>query len=126
FKCKWFWLLYFQNDTFLSLQVFKNENPLSPKVIRESVCYNIYPLINANTKNILAVITVPRCKTKSIPRAFCLPNNCSAPPEIAPESPALLPDCNTINTIVIIESITNKLFKTVSIQIHTLTKTNII
>ena len=41
--------------------------------------------------------TVIRCKIKSSPRAFCLPNNVSAPPEMAPDNPALLPDCNNNN-----------------------------
>lgn len=50
-------------------------------------------------KNNTARTIVNLCKTKSIPLAFVLPNSCSAPPEMAPDKPALLPDCN--NTTVI-------------------------
>lgn len=55
---------------------------------------------------------VPRCKTKSRPLAFCFPNNCSAPPEIAPDNPALFPDCNNTKTIKIIASIISNVIAT--------------
>lgn len=49
-----------------------------------------------------------RCNTASAPRAFCLPNNCSAPPEIAPERPLLLLDCSKTSTINRIDTIISK------------------
>lgn len=85
-----------------------------------SLHYRIYALTNAKTKNNVAVITVPRWRTKSSPRAFCFPKSCSAPPEIAPDSPALLPDCKTINTIIIIALITNMILITLAIKQHPL------
>lgn len=42
---------------------------------------------------------VIRCNSPSMPRAFAFPIKCSAPPAIAPERPALLPDCNRTTTI---------------------------
>lgn len=57
-----------------------------------------------------AVTIVARCRNKSIPLAFCLPKSCSAPPEIAPDNPALFPDCSTIKMIITIASITSKTF----------------
>lgn len=71
--------------------------------------YITYALINANRKNSVPTTTVLRCKTKSKPRAFFLPNNCSAPPEIAPESPALDPDCSSTSTIKTTELMTNNI-----------------
>ena len=53
----------------------------------------------ANMKNKTASTMVTRCRTKSSPRAFCFPKSCSAPPEMAPERPALVPDCNNTTTI---------------------------
>ncbi len=61
-------------------------------------------------------MTVPRCKNKSNPRAFCLPNNCSAPPEIAPDNPALFPDCKTMKTTIIIALIINNTLTAVAIK----------
>ncbi|EFR99150.1 putative chromosome-associated kinesin, partial [Listeria seeligeri FSL N1-067] len=43
------------------------------------------------TKKTMDRTMVVRCKISSSPLAFCLPNNCSAPPEMAPDKPALLP-----------------------------------
>lgn len=85
------------------------KNPYHSDVIRDTIhYYKINPLMNAKTKNKAAVMTVPLCNTRSIPRAFCLPNNCSAPPDIAPDKPALFPDCNKIKIIIMIASMTNK------------------
>src|SRR5699024_1430681 len=83
-----------------------------------------YALAKANTKKITAVTTVPRCKNKSIPRAFLFPNNCSAPPEIAPDKPALVPDCKTISVIIIIILMTKSTLITVAIYEHTFTHFN--
>src|SRR5699024_568641 len=90
----------------------KIKTPTTMIVIRVTFHYITYALIKAKTKNSVPVITVPRCNTRSKPLAFCLPNNCSAPPEIAPERPSLLPDCNNTNTIIIIASTTNNIFTT--------------
>ena len=59
-------------------------------------------------KNRTASTIVTLCKTKSIPRAFCFPKSCSAPPEMAPERPALFPDCNNTTTINAIATMTSK------------------
>lgn len=66
------------------------------------------------TKNNTPVITVPRCRIRSNPLAFCFPNNCSAPPEIAPDKPALFPDWSKTKTIKIIESIISNVMATPS------------
>ena len=52
-------------------------------------------------------ITVNRWRIKSRPLAFCLPKSCSAPPEIAPDSPALLLDCSNTTMISAILTITS-------------------
>src|SRR5699024_4668849 len=99
-KCKWLWFHDFHVIHPLILMQFstisiKMKNPYHSDVIRDTIhYYKINPLMNAKTKNKVAVMTVPLCNTRSIPRAFCLPNNCSAPPDIAPDKPALFPDCN--------------------------------
>lgn len=66
-------------------------------------------------KNNTASTTVALCKIKSIPRAFCFPKSCSAPPEMAPESPALLPDCNNTTTIKASETMINNVINNVFI-----------
>ena len=68
--------------------------------------------------------TVTLCSIKSIPRAFCLPNNCSAPPLIAPDNPALLPDCNNTTVINDIEVMINRMIKIVFICVIPPTFTN--
>lgn len=40
----------------------------------------MYANANANNMKIVPKTTVTRIKNASKPRAFCLPNNCSAPP----------------------------------------------
>src|SRR5699024_10800947 len=95
------------------LKSYKIKNPYH--IIHDkgySYC-NIQALMKAKTKNKIPVTIVPRCKKRSIPRAFCFPNNCSAPPEIAPDKPSLLPLCNKTSIIIIIELMTNNVFTTV-------------
>lgn len=65
------------------------------------------------TKNRTDKTMVIFSKTASIPLAFCLPNNCSAPPEIAPERPELFEDCNNTTTINAIETMTNNVINNV-------------
>jgi hypothetical protein len=66
--------------------------------------YAKYATANAKTKKSTASTVVTRAKTASIPRAFFCPKSCSAPPEIAPDKPALFPDCNNTIAISPIES----------------------
>ncbi len=61
-----------------------------------------------------ASTTVARLRKASTPRAFCFPINCSAPPEIAPDNPALRPDCNNTTVIKATETIINKTYSKVS------------
>lgn len=68
-----------------------------------------------STKKSTASITVAFERKASIPRAFCLPINCSAPPEIAPDSPALRPDCNKTTVIKAIAVKINNTIKMVVI-----------
>lgn len=73
-----------------------------------------YATINANTKKQVANTMVARCRTKSIPRAFCFPNKCSAPPEMAPDKPALFPFCRSTTVIKPIALITSSIVKKTS------------
>lgn len=73
-------------------------------------------------KNKAPNTTVALLRTASKPRAFCLPINCSAPPEIAPDKPALRPDCKTTTIINKIDTIINKIF-TNAANIHTSNET---
>ena len=73
-----------------------------------------YATTSDKIKNPVPNITVARCKNKSSPRAFCLPKRCSAPPEIAPDRPALLPRCSKITAIKPSENMTSTIFKKIS------------
>src|SRR5699024_12405109 len=87
----------------LSFLILQNKNPLPHFfVIRVIFHYITYALKKAKIKNSVPVITVQRCNTKSRPRSFCLPNNCSAPPEIAPERHSLFPDCSNTRSYIIL------------------------
>lgn len=66
---------------------------------------------------------VTRWRTKSSPRAFCFPKSCSAPPEMAPERPALDPDCNNTTTINDNATITSKVISNTCILFHLLIET---
>ena len=64
-----------------------------------------------STKNNIDKIIVNLFKNKSTPRCFCLPNNCSAPPLMAPESPLLLPSWSSTTVINAIQSMINNTIK---------------
>lgn len=70
----------------------------------------------SNPKNMIDKTTVTLCSIKSMPRAFCFPKSCSAPPLIAPDKPALLPDCNNTTVINDIEVMINRMIKMVFIM----------
>ncbi len=65
-------------------------------------------------KNNVPSTTVALTRTASKPLAFCLPTICSAPPDMAPDKPALFPDCNKTAPINKIETITSKMDATAS------------
>lgn len=67
----------------------KNHFPVWKVVL---IYYAKYAIDSVRIKNNTERTTVARCRTRSRPRAFCFPKSVSAPPEIAPERPALLPD----------------------------------
>lgn len=70
----------------------------------------MYPTTTVKTKNNVAKTIVTHWSTRSSPLAFVFPNKCSAPPVIAPESPALFPFCNKTTTINTSETMTNAIF----------------
>lgn len=76
--------------------------------------YRKYANSNVSTKKITASTTVARVKKASTPRAFCFPISCSAPPDIAPDSPALRPDCSKTTVINAIDVIINNTYNRVS------------
>src|SRR5699024_2441563 len=93
----------------LSTISIKMKNTYHSDVIMDTIhYYKINPLMNSKTEIKEAVMTIYLSNTRSISRAFSLPNNCSAPPDIAPDKPALCPNCNKIKIIIISASMTNK------------------
>lgn len=77
--------------------------------------YIKYAIAISNPKKIMDRTMVVRCKINSRPLTFCFPNNCSAPPDIAPDKPLLLPGCNIITVINSTDVMTSKTVKTVLI-----------
>ncbi len=71
--------------------------------------YNKKATVTVSKKKSTPRTTVALLSTASNPRAFCFPTNCSAPPEIAPDKPALRPDCKTTTAISKIDTITSKI-----------------
>lgn len=89
--------------------------------MRTVLCFCAYKVCEINQAthkvrpmNDKARPAVIRAKTASKPRAL-RPIICSAPPEIAPDRPALLLDCSRTTKIKAIATMTSKIFANVNI-----------
>lgn len=74
----------------------------------------------ASRKNKTASTIVILCKIRSIPRTFCFPKSCSAPPEIAPDNPVLFPGWSSMTAINRIESMISNVNNNVCTTAHLL------
>ena len=99
FKCKWFWCHNFHaHNPFLHIQFSfpqfcEKQTPSLNKYdiksdLIQTLPYTIYASEIVNTKTRLPAQRL--CGEESDHFAFCFPKSCSAPPEIAPDKPALL------------------------------------